>query len=403
VIGQKYLKGMIVNMDEILKLGINDMKGLTYDCSCGRSHSVDLNRVVIGRGIEGEITGMSSDFRKGTLFLLADNNTYAAYGEKVFKLLDEQGFKLKVHVFNTSHALVPDEKAVGRILLELEKGTSLIIAVGTGTINDLARFVSCRLNIPYIIIATAPSMDGFAATLSMLIIENRKTTHQGWYAHAIAADINVLREAPMTMIHAGFGDIIGKLTALADWELSHKLTGEYYCETTVKLVEHAVKKCIDSVRGIALRDENAVKYLMEALTLTGVAMGLVGVSRPASGSEHLIAHYWELDCIARGVDHPLHGNCVAVGAVVTATIYELMSSVLPVAVNVPKPEYISGLLKEAGSHDNPASLGIDKDLFKQSILHAFKMRPRFTVMRHASEKGMLEDIAEKLTKKFYGA
>lgn len=117
--------------------------------------------------------------------------------------------------------------------------------------------------------------------------------------YGVLADTEIMKNAPQRLIQAGFGDVLGKLTALTDWKLSKELNGDYYCQTCVTLVERALSKVIEHVDGLKKREDDAILYLIEALNLTGVAMGLIGISRPASGAEHMLSHYWEMDFISR--------------------------------------------------------------------------------------------------------
>ena len=166
----------------------------------------------------------------------------------------------------------------------------VILTIGTGTLNDLGKFVSYKLGIASIIVATAPSMDGFASNGSALIVDNLKTTFEVDVPKAIIGDVNILKESPMEMILAGFGDIVGKYSALNDWQLGKIINKEYYCDVTIKMVNNSIKKCMDNSEGMVNRDETAIKNLMEALVLTGIAMSFVGNSRPASGSELSLIH-----------------------------------------------------------------------------------------------------------------
>ncbi len=388
-------------MTDLLNTAIKDMPGLSFDCGCGRRHSVDIKSILTGSGVLCGLKDILEPFRQGEIFLMADNNTWEACGENVAKLLSDGSFQYKSFVFRAESPLVPDEKAVGRLLLELDGKTSAIVAAGSGTLNDLARFLSCRLGIPYIIACTAPSMDGYASTVSPLIVEGFKTTMSGVYPYAIVADTEIMKKAPADMIRAGFGDVAGKLTALADWELSRRLNGEYYCEAIVKLVGRAVDKCAASAAGLAVRDEAAIGSLIEALILSGVAMGLAGNSRPASGSEHHLAHYWEMDALAAGEEHPLHGNSVGAATVVISHIYTLLSDKLPEGFEYPRPAFVAGLLENASSFSSPASIGIDRGLFRESILKAYTIRDRFTIMRYANSMGRLEELADTLARRFY--
>ncbi|HOJ09791.1 MAG TPA: sn-glycerol-1-phosphate dehydrogenase [Clostridiales bacterium] len=389
------------NVTRVLSLSTQELAGLSFECSCGKKHSVDIKKIIIEKGAINKVPEVAVDFKKGKLFLVADKNTYSVCGKHVDELLKEDGFNLKTFVFNTPHQLSPDASTLGRLLIEIELGTSLIIAVGSGVINDMCRYLAYKLGIPFIIVGTAPSMDGYASVVTPTIVDGIKATLGGIYPYAIIGDIDILKDAPMEMLYAGFGDILGKLNALADWDLARQLHGEEYCEICASFVKNALTKCIDNIDGIRNREDEAIKYLMEALVIAGVSMGMFGNSRPASGAEHHFAHYWDEDAIARGEEHPLHGNSVGVGTVVAAEQYKLIKDRLPVKVNVPEPEEVTALLKRLGAWYNPADLGISRELFKRSILHSKDSRPKFTSSHFAGEIGALDEIADKLADKFY--
>jgi len=388
-------------MDEILNQNVTEMAGVSFDCSCGRQHSVNIDRIVIGNDIIAEIGVIASIFKHGTVFVMADNNTYRLYAEELEKYLCSRGISIKTCILNGEGRLVPDEKALGTIMLDLEDDTSYIIAVGSGTINDLARFISHKLHIPYMVAATAPSMDGYASTVSPLIAGGFKKTFEAVYPYTIAAEMRIIQSAPMEMIQAGFGDIMGKFTALADWQLAREIKGEYYCKTCETLVRRALNKCVESACGVMKRGEGSVYNILEALLLSGIAMGLVGNSRPASGAEHHLAHYWEMDALSKGTHHPLHGNAVGVAAVVVSKLYGMMQERLPVGIDMPKAEKITELLGNTGACCSPAELGIKRELFERSLLEAMKIRPRYTIFHLAAEAGQLESCAHRLTLEFY--
>lgn len=389
-------------MDEILNANVNEIAGMSFDCSCGERHSVELDTIEIGKGVINKVPEIAAGFKKGKVLLVADSNTYRVCGEKVHKQLMDNGFKLKLFIFDTpDHQLVPDEKTVGRLLIEVEADTSLIIAVGSGVINDIAKFISHKTKIPCIVVGTAPSMDGYASVVSPLIVGGEKITYKSTYPVGFIGDTDILKDAPLEMLQAGFGDIAGKLTALADWELARRAGKERYCKTCERLVKDALNKCVENINGIAARDEKAIGYLTEGLVLSGVAIGLFGDSRPASGSEHFFAHYWDVDAISRNVEHPLHGNSVGVGTVIVAYIYELMKSNIPEDLNYPKPEEVTALLGRLGCHSSPRELGISRELFERSVYNSHKSRARYTILHMAEEKSMLEHIAPRLIEIFY--
>lgn len=391
-------------MDEILKMSIEKMADVSFLCSCGKTHSLNIKKIMMGKGMIGKLPEILDDFQQEKIYMLSDNHTYEAAGKKVERTLKNAGFQLKNVVLDSGEdILIPDEKAVGKMFMELEQDTGMIVAVGSGTLNDMAKYMSSRTCIPYTIVCTAPSMDGYASSGAPLINEGRKISYQATLPYAIIGDTDIMKEAPMRMIYAGYGDVIGKLTALADWRLSYENTGEYYCDTMVKLVQKAIDKVIENRQKLAQREEEAILYLIEALTLTGVAMGLIGVSRPASGAEHMLSHYWEMEVISRGENPELHGIKVGIATPLIAAIFDEMRDILPESVKemAPSAKYIEKLMEEAGAPLHPQEAGIDKELFYHGILEGNTVRERYSILDLAVEQGRIKTIAEKITNRFY--
>ena len=389
-------------MASILDRPISQWAGLEYSCACGKSHKVDIQAIRVGSGVIQELPGILRDLGASHIFLVADNYTYEAAGRQVEQLLDQAGLAYHKRVFQTETPLVPNEYALGSVLAAMTSQDDMLLAVGSGTLNDVTKYVSARTGIPYVIAATAPSMDGYASTVAPTILDGFKTTLPAVYPAAIVADVDILKDAPMPMLTAGFGDIIGKFTSLADWRLSHQLNGEYYCPEVAGVIEAAVETCAANAKALAQREPQAIQAVTEALILSGLAMGMVGVSRPASGAEHQMAHYWEMDALRRGEEHPLHGNAVGVGTVLAASLYEMAAEYLPQGFAAPDKGQILACLQAAGSCADPKELGIRRELCLESLLHAMELRDRFTVQKLLEQKGQLISCAQELVERYYG-
>ena len=389
-------------MASILDRPISQWAGMEYSCACGKSHKVDIQAIRVGSGVIQELPGILRDLGASHIFLVADNYTYEAAGRQVEQLLDQAGLAYHKRVFQTETPLVPNEYALGSVLAAMTSQDDMLLAVGSGTLNDVTKYVSARTGVPYVIAATAPSMDGYASTVAPTILDGFKTTLPAVYPAAIVADVDILKDAPMPMLTAGFGDIIGKFTSLADWRLSHQLNGEYYCPEVAGVIEAAVETCAANAQALAQREPQAIQAVTEALILSGLAMGMVGVSRPASGAEHQMAHYWEMDALRRGEEHPLHGNAVGVGTVLAASLYEMAAEYLPQGFAAPDKGQILACLQAAGSCANPKELGIRRELCLESLLHAMELRDRFTVQKLLEQKGKLSLCAQELVERYYG-
>ena len=136
-----------------------------------------------------------------------------------------------------------------------------------------------------------------------------------------------MKDAPLHMLHAGFGDIVGKYTALADWKLANILQGEHYCETIVQLVQKAIDQCASVASELTTRTPEAIHKITEGLILSGMCIGMVGSSRPASGEEHHLSHTWEMMGLIDGRDTLLHGNQVGIGTEIILQIYHQLAQI----------------------------------------------------------------------------
>ena len=232
-----------------------------------------------------------------SVLIVADENTYFAAGDETLKALS--GKQVRKVIFSGKTVLIPDEKAIEYITAELT-GVELIVGVGSGVIQDLCKYVSHFNKLPYCIVATAPSMDGYASTGAAMILGGMKVTVAAGVPLAIIADTDVLKNAPMEMIQAGYGDIVGKYSALNDWKLSRIVNDEYFCQEIYDLTVDMVQQTLKLAEGLLKREEESVRVLMEALVIVGVAMSFAGSSRPASGSEHHLSHFLKLpeSCMA---------------------------------------------------------------------------------------------------------
>ena len=232
----KELGEIIMEINELLK-GI--------DCACGRHHRCDIRYIAIGSNAIAQLGDMVKGY--GRILLVADENTYAVAGEKTEKALT--GKILDKVIFSGKTVLIPNEKASDRVMQNID-GIELIIGIGSGVIQDLCKYVSHTTGLPYYIVATAPSMDGYASTGAAMILGGMKVTVSAGVPAAIIADTEVLRNAPMEMIQAGYGDIVGKYSALNDWRLSQIVNDEYFCQDIYDLTMDMVHKTLELADGL---------------------------------------------------------------------------------------------------------------------------------------------------------
>ena len=180
------------------------------NCRCQMVHTCAIDDVIIEKGANKKIPDLLAAYSSRDVTVVSDNNTHPLCGAEIAKALQSAGIRVTEMVFVREGVLVPDERAIVELLEKVSQKTDLIVGVGSGVINDICKYVSFKLKIPYIIAATAPSMDGYASTGAAMIIGNMKITYNAHVPRAIVGDTDILKNAPMDLIKAGLGDISAK-------------------------------------------------------------------------------------------------------------------------------------------------------------------------------------------------
>ncbi len=304
---------------------MNAMNGVP--CSCGKTHCFNAD-VVIAKGVISKIPQYIQMHGGSKAFLLSDINTYVAAGAQVCALLDAAKLPYSSYTF-PSDALEPDEKSVGSAVMHYDASCDIIIGIGSGVINDIGKILSAMTGKPYIIVATAPSMDGYASASSSMTRDGLKISLPSRSADVIIGDTAILCQAPLHMMKAGLGDMLAKYVSICEWRISHLVTGEYYCEKIAALIRSAVQRCVRNAQGLLQRQEEAVQAVFEGLVIGGVAMNYAGLSRPASGVEHYISHVLDMRAVEFGTPMELHGIQCAIGTLIASRLYQQIKAVIP--------------------------------------------------------------------------
>jgi len=388
------------------QIDLSSLAGTRIECACGRVHNVSINKIVSGRGVINTLPDVIADFHGKHIFLVGDNNTMPLAADFIRKKLAQLGCEVSEVTLHSDTHLILDEALIGRLMVHMPtERVDLIVTIGSGTLGDLCRVISARCNIPYVIIGTAPSMDGYASAVSPIVMaDGGKRSIPLCAPYAIIADTDLMKKAPDVMLSAGVGDILGKNVALADWRLARQEINEYYCEYIAGLVAAAMEQCTAGIPKIAARDPDAIKNMADTLILSGVTICLHGLSRPASGCEHQLGHYWETSLLKSGKETALHGNFVALGTIVACRMYELVreSCGLELSSPLPSPTEIIALMNRTGDFCSVKALNITREMFYESFFHAGKENGRYTLLSWLEKNGNLEQIAVRLTEEFFG-
>ncbi len=297
-------------------------------CPCGKQHEPMDIEIISGKGALGKLPEAIRCLGAKKPFILADINTYEAAGKAVCALLENEGVPSSKYVFSEK-SLEPDERAVGSAVMHFDYSCDIVIGIGSGVINDIGKILSSVSNRKYIIVGTAPSMDGYASASSSMTMDGLKVSLSTKHADVVIGDTDILRNAPLHMLKAGIGDMLAKYISIGEWRIANIITGEYYCERVADLVRTALRRCVENAGGLLKREEKAVEAVFEGLVIGGMAMAYAGVSRPASGVEHYFSHVWDMRGVEFGTPVELHGIQCGVGALYAARIYDMIRNITP--------------------------------------------------------------------------
>ena len=296
-------------------------------CACGKIHDAGFDRMNVGSGAVNTVAREVIRLGGTRVFLLSDENTVKVGGERVAGLLAAAGIPVKSCVLPAS--VEPDEAGVLAAKGRFDPACDLVLAVGSGVVNDIGKCVAFDAGVPYVVVATAPSMDGYASNSAAMVVDGLKVSLPRRCASVLIGDTDLLASAPDEMLIAGLGDMIAKYVSIAEWRISHLVTGEYYCERVAAAVREALAVCVKNAKGLLSRDPAAIEAVFEGLVLSGAAMNYAGLSRPASGAEHYFSHIWDMRGLAFGTPVALHGIQCAVGTLCAASVYDALLEVKP--------------------------------------------------------------------------
>ncbi len=297
---------------------------------CGKKHFAGLKKACIGKGALYSLPYLIKEQGCKKPFILADSNTYNAAGKKVFKILQDAGFEVSEYVIPCKGNLImPDEHTAGSIAMHFDKTCDIIIAVGSGVINDNGKLLAANTSRPYFIVATAPSMDGFVSATSSMDVDGLKQSLNTVSANVLIGDTDILANAPAKMIAAGVGDMAAKYISLCEWKIGHIVTGEYYCQNIANIIYSALDKIATNAPGVLKQDPCAIESVMNGLVLGGFGMNYAQVTRPASGVEHYYSHIWDMRSLEFGTPVELHGIQCGVGTLLALKQYERIKNIKP--------------------------------------------------------------------------
>ena len=290
-------------------------------CACGREHTMETRAAVIEPGCLFEFEKYMAQFG-------VTGKRCALYGENSYAATADRHPRAEQQIVLDPTGLHANEISTAEVLAKLEGDVEVIVAVGSGTIHDIARFCAHERGIRFVSCPTGASVDGFCSTVAAMTWYGFKKTLPAVAPEIVLADTEIIKNAPMELVRSGVGDIMAKYTALADWKMAHVLTNELLCEKIYSIMQDAADTVMQSVPGIARSEESAYADVTYALIMSGIAMQMMGNSRPASGAEHHISHMIEMEPEAFPVKFPaMHGEKTGVGSLIAVREYKRLAKI----------------------------------------------------------------------------
>lgn len=321
-------------------------------------------RVLVGDNALEKIPGVVSEFGlKGWSMVVADEVTRKVAGDSVAKSLGSEVFLIGANAIEDVERLAGQAGSCG-----------FLVACGGGTVNDIVKVASSKLNIPYINVPTSASHDGIASPQASLK-GDKPVSVKTHCPLGVVADTNVIRSAPKRLNASGCADVISNYAAVLDWKLAHREKGEYYGDYAAALSEMSANIVMENAGKI----KDNINILVEALISSGVAIGIAGSSRPCSGSEHAFSHALDLIC-----EKPaLHGEQCGVGAIMMACLH--------------KADWmkVKKSLRDCGAPTTAKQLGIEECLIIEALTKAHTVRERFGVLGNGLNAQHARQLAEK--------
>ena len=434
-----------------------EMLGKRWKCEhCSQEHFIPTEWILDGEGALERLPDKLKEMGWERVLIVADGTTWEVAGGRVFDLL-------KGAVDRVDRIVLPSppeaSEELGReVLGAIGSDTSGLVAVGSGTVNDLTKWAAQRGGLPYLVVPTAASMNGYTSSIAALIVKGVKRTIPSAPPIGVCAEPEVVSSAPQRMTASGYADLQSKSVADIDWHISHLLFGLYYCPLPRMGVSSAEGKLRGAEGRLRRNEPGAVMALLEALLESGMGMTVAGSSSPASGGEHLISHWLDMNAERAGRKPAMHGEQVGLGTIISAKIYELLlqsdpSSWRPDPSDLTPPErrreefrrrygpdaeevmeqfkakwvdeggrkellermaemwdemrrviseslipaaQLKEKLGSVGAPTRISQIGVDEEEFREAILHAREIRNRWTSLDLAYLVGILPDRVDEL-------
>lgn len=314
------------HIEDLLGKETEELMGISFHCVCGKTHTIPIEHLCVRQGAVSEV---KNQLRKramtGKGCLVYDKKIEETVLRRVLDVLRKEDILLTCYPVGDGKKLIMPEIAESEALAErMDKNIEFLISAGSGVVSDLTKYAASLLELPFLLIGTAPSMNGYTSSMAALMDRGFKKTLMVPPAKSVIADIDIMRDSPIDMIRAGLGDIVSKSVCNADWKLSQLIKDTYFCPVPFRLTDKSEPLYLDSAEEIGKRTVQGISVLTDGIMRSGLSMTVIGTSTPSSGGEHVLSHYWDLLALKDGEKKLLHGVQVGVTTIIMLRVYDFM-------------------------------------------------------------------------------
>jgi glycerol-1-phosphate dehydrogenase [NAD(P)+] len=305
---------------------------------CGRIHNIPIQAMSVGRNQLALVTAHAArvlGHAPRVIGVIYDRAIEGLIDTHVLTPLASQGQRISLLPVGAPNLLLDSDVVTGNDLSSrIDPRIEILLGAGSGVICDLTKWAATRSKLPYILYATAPSMNAYASITATMTEGDIKTSRLLDPAAAVLMDIDLQAAAPMEMIQAGIGDLAARAVCNADWKLAGFLNQSYFCPVPYRMTASNEEKYMANCAAISDRRPDALAHLSEAVLMSGLSMTVLdGETSPSSGAEHVISHFWDLLTHTRGLPKNLHGTQVGVGTIIMLAFFEIMHAIDITRVN----------------------------------------------------------------------
>lgn len=332
----KYLN----NLQDYYNLSVSQLANTTLSCpECGHDHRIPIERVYSGMNLVDNLPTVIDAVcpeRPSHIGVVYDRHIEEKLNTLFFKPFDPLNYPYQRLPLGQVGLLLEASTELGdQTAADIPDNIEFLIGVGSGVICDLTKWIATKLDLPFLLIGTAASMNAYTSITGTMTENNVKSTRWLNPAKAVLMDSGLVASAPHEMTCAGVGDLLARQVANADWMLSHIIRDTYFCPVPFQMMSVYQDQLLPTVGQLQSRNFDAMEKLSDAILVSGYSMTILdGETSPSSGSEHIISHFFDFQHEIFEKPKNLHGAQVGIGTIIMGTAFDVLREIDPAQLDI---------------------------------------------------------------------